>query len=280
MNLNAKKVLVVNLADKTSEVKSYVELHKYMGGVGLSLKLYEIYYNKEPVILSVGPLNGFFPFVSKTSALLNNDGVVEDSYIGGNLSLRIRYSGLDSIVFIGTADCPTIVDIQNTKTLFHPDDIDIGTLGLPGKRSTLKNLGKNLMLSDYFTTPENFLGKALTTKNVAGIVITGTETYTPQDFDRYTQLYHKILARKLELSVEEGKHHSCGNCPMGCGKSQYGEIGGNVLIHSMVACQYADTIYNDIGTLFSCLNTLGYDYRHEDIEYLPVLIEETLKKVS
>jgi aldehyde:ferredoxin oxidoreductase len=280
MNLNAKKVLVIDLNDQTSEVKSYVELHNFIGGIGLGVKLYEIFYNTEPVILSVGPLNGFFPYASKTSALLNNEGVLEDTYIGGNLSLRIRYSGLDSIVVTGTSDYPVVIDINNTRVNFHPADTDIGTLGLPGKRSTIKNAGKNLLLNDYFTTPENFLGKSLQAKNVIGMVVTGTEIYSPKEFDRYQELYYKILNRKADLSVDEGKHPSCGNCPMGCGKSQQGEIGGNVLIHSMVACQYADSIYNDIGTLFSCLNTLGYGYKHEDIEYLPVLIEETLKRIS
>jgi aldehyde:ferredoxin oxidoreductase len=280
MNLSAKKVLVIDLSNQTSEVKSYVELHKFFGGIGLGVKLYEIFYNREPVILSVGPLNGFFPYASKTSVLLNNEGVLEDTYIGGNLSLRIRYSGLDSIALLGKADEPVVLDIQNAKVSFHPADVEIGTLGLPGKRSSIKNSGKILQLSDYFTTPENFFGKSLQAKNVMGMVITGTEIFTPKNFDRYQELYYKILNRKSDLSVDEGKHPSCGNCPMGCGKSKQGEIGGNVLIHSMVACQYADSIYNDIGTLFSCLNTLGYDYKHEDIEYLPVLIEDTLKKVA
>ncbi len=67
---------------------------------------------------------------------------------------------------------------------------------------------------------------------------------------------------------------------MGCGKSRVGEIGGNVLIDSLVACQFADKIYTDIGIVFSCLNVLGYNHTHEDMENLPKLIEDTIRKLS
>ena len=65
----------------------------------------------------------------------------------------------------------------------------------------------------------------------------------------------------------------------GMQKSKVGEIGGNVLLNSLVACQFADKIYTDIGVVFSCLNTLGYEYTHEDIENLPELIEETIRNI-
>ena len=67
---------------------------------------------------------------------------------------------------------------------------------------------------------------------------------------------------------------------MGCEKSQRGEIGGNVLIHSLVSCAFATNIYSNIGVVFSCLNILGYDYTHEDIESLPTLIEQILRELS
>ena len=110
--------------------------------------------------------------------------------------------------------------------------------------------------------------------------VTGTEIYKPENFSSYEKLYYNILNKKSELRVEEGVYPSCSNCPMGCGKSRVGEIGGNVLIHSLVACHFADKIYSDIGVVFSCLNLLGYDYTHEDLENLPKLIEDILKRVS
>jgi aldehyde:ferredoxin oxidoreductase len=90
MDPKVKKVLIVNLENKTSEVKSFIDLNIYIGGVGLGLKLAEMYKDHNPVIFSIGPLNGFFPFASKTALILNDKGAFEDLYIGGNLSLRIR----------------------------------------------------------------------------------------------------------------------------------------------------------------------------------------------
>ncbi len=277
---NAKKILEINLSKKEYGVKSVHELNAYIGGVGLGLKLMEMYYDKDPLIFAVGPLNGLFPFVSKTAVIINNDGVVEDIYLGGNLSLRVRYAGIDAIVIYGKFEERGIVDILNSEVTFRQGIEDIDSLGLPGKRSVIRQEGNKLVLGGYFNAPEYFLEKEFAKRNIEGVVVTGTEIINVEDFAKYEELYHKILLRKPELSVLEGSYPSCANCPMGCGKSKTGEIGGNVLLHSLVACQYADKIYTDVGVVFSCLNVLGYDYTHEDIESLPSLIEETLRKMS
>lgn len=275
-----KKALIIDLAKKTSEVKSFGDLRNFVGGIGVGLKLYEMYKTRDPIIFSVGPLNGFFPFASKTSVILSDEGVIEDLYVGGNLSLRIKFTGVDSIVICDKSREDVTLDITNTTVSFKPAETDLHSLGLPGKRSLLDFTGKEFLVQDYFSTPENFLETAARNKKVAGISITGTEVLKPQNFATYEKLYHEILKKRLELRVEEGIYPSCANCPMGCGKSKVGEIGGNVLIHSLVACHYADKIYSDIGVVFSCLNVLGYDYTHEDLENLPKLIEETLRNIS
>ena len=280
MNLTSKKVLIIDLEKQLSEVKSYADLQKYMGGVGLGLKLMQLFGDMDPVVLSVGPLNGFFPYASKTSVVLNDDGVIEDLYIGGTLSSRLRFTGLDSILICGTAVDKTVVEIIDTEVLFKPAGTDMGSLGLPGRRTILTKDDSKFVTDKYFTTPEYFLETKLEKKNVLGISITGTEVFNPRPLDKYQELYHKILARKEDISVLEDTFPSCANCPMGCSKSKVGELGGNVLIHSLVACQYAEKIYSDVGIVFSCLNTLGYDYTHEDIENLPKLIEETLKSLN
>lgn len=279
MDLTAKKVLLINLTKEEAEAKTFDEIDKYIGGIGVGLKLMEIFQDKNPVIFSIGPLNGFFPYASKTAIILDNDGVTEDIYIGGNLSLRMRYAGLDAIVIYGKSPTGVILDIQNTKVAFRESGTDTNLLGLPGKRSDLIVKDK-IILNSYFTTPEDFLENTLRAKGVEGIVLTGTEIFKPSDFDKYQELYRNLLKRKDEVSVLEGTYPSCSNCPMGCGKSQVGEIGGNVLIHSLVACQYADKVYSDVGIVFSCLNVLGYDYTHEDIEALPILIEDILRRLS
>jgi len=280
MGNTIKKALIIDLSNQTSEVKSFSDLNSYVGGIGIGLKLFETYKHTDPIVFSIGPLNGFFPFASKTSVIVSDNGVIEDLYVGGNLSLRIKFSGVDSIVVCNKSVENIILDITNTAISFKQGNADISSLGLPGKRSLINLSKKEFLVQDYFSTPENFLENNLIQKNVSGMCVTGTEIYKPENFSSYEKLYYDILNKKSELRVEEGIYPSCSNCPMGCGKSRVGEIGGNVLIHSLVACHFADKIYSDIGVVFSCLNVLGYDYTHEDLENLPKLIEDTLKRVS
>ena len=277
---SAKKVLIINIDKKEFDVKTFVDINNYIGGVGLGLKLLEIYADREPLIFAIGPLNGFFPFVSKTAVVLNDEGSIEDLYVGGSLSLRMRFAGIDALVICGKAESKTVVEILNTQVTFHGEITDLQSLGLPGKRCVIEHEYNKTLVDGYFTTPENYLEKIFLQKNLRGIVITGTEVYSPKNFEEYQKLYKSLLARTSDLRVEKGIYPSCSNCPMGCGKSRVGEIGGNVLVDSLVACQFADKIYTDIGIVFSCLNVLGYNHTHEDIENLPKLIEETIRKLS
>lgn len=280
MDLLNKRVLFVNLEDETFEVKSFPDLNKYIGGVGLGLKLYEQYAQDNPVIFSVGPLNGFFPYVSKTSVVFFDGNNVEDTYLGGYLSTRIKFSDLDAIVLKNKSKNGTLLDIHDNKVIFLPQNVDIKKLGLPGKKSVITISDKEFLLDNYFISKEKNLYVKLLTKNVGGLVITGTEIFTIKDFERYTQLYAEILGKTQALSVEKAFFPSCSGCPMGCEKSKYGEVGGNVLVHSLAACQYAESIFSDIGTVFSCLNTLGYGYTHEDLENLGGLIREVLANIN
>lgn len=275
-----KKVLVIDLESKTSEVKSFSDLNEYFGGLGIGLRLFEIFKETNPVVFSTGPLNGYFPFVSKTSIIVSDNGVIEDLYIGGNLSSRIKFTGLDSIVICNNSKEEVVLDITNSDVAFKSAETDMQSLGLPGRRSVLQFEEGKFLLQDYFSTPENLLEKCIGQKKLQGICVTGTEVFKPENFSAYEKLYQEILAKKDELRTERGPYPSCSNCPFGCGKSKAGEIGGNVLVHCLVACHFADKIYSDIGVVFSCLNVLGYDYTHEDLENLPKLIEDTIKRIS
>jgi len=93
METRPRKILSIDLTKKEYEVKSFEDLNSYIGGVGLGFKLMEMYYDKNPLIFAVGPLNGLFPFASKTAVVINNDGVIEDVYLGGSISLRICRAG-------------------------------------------------------------------------------------------------------------------------------------------------------------------------------------------
>ena len=280
MGSSSKKVLFIDLKNQKAEVKSFPDLKKYIGGVALGLRLYELYRDSKPVIFSVGPLNGFFPFASKTSVILSHQKVVEDIYLGGYLSTRIKYADLDSIVIFGKAPEETVLDLENESVTFKPGDTNVGSLGLPGKKSSFVLNDEGVFLDEYFTDPQGLLAKKLTNMRVKGLSITATKNFAIKNPTKYEELYKAILERTKELKVEKGFFPSCAGCPMGCEKSKTGEIGGNVLAHSLVACDFAENIFSDLGTVFSCLNVLGYDYTHEDIENLPVLVQNTLGSIA
>lgn len=281
MDSSAKKILYIDLNSKSYEVKGETELAEYVGGVGIGLKIFSNYKEKDPIIISVGPLNGFFPYASKTSIILSDEGVIEDIYIGGTLGSRIRFSGLDAIVIMGKSNTKVVLDITNENASFKESETDLGTLGLPGMRSILAEDSKGKMLIDrYFTSPERFLEKKLNEKNVYAMAITGSKTFDLRNKQRYEEIYRNLLSRTDEMHVKQFGNPSCSGCPMGCEMSKTGELGGNVLIHCLVACTYAEGIYSDIGVIFSCLNVLGYDYTHEDLEKLPKLINGLLKEIE
>jgi hypothetical protein len=283
----AKKALIIDLKTRKSEVRSFPDLYHYIGGVSLGLKLFSLYRDEDPVIFSVGPLNGFFPYASKTSVVLQTGGVVEDLYIGGGLSYRIRFAGVDSIIIKGAVPNgeQTILNINDTSVEFLPKTADLNSVGLPGKRSLyifsdLSQILSKLTLDGYFVTPENYLENKFLAKNLLGIVITGNNTFDIANREKYESFYKSLLSGTEKMTVTRDFFPSCSGCPMGCSLSKVGEIGGNVLVHSLVACAYSQKIYSDVGTVFACLNALGYEYRHEDIEDLPRLVDKTLKELQ
>ena len=274
-----RQILYINIEKNETEAKTFSELRSYIGGVGLGLKLLSIYKDEDPIIFSVGPLNGFFPFASKTSVVFQNEGSVEDIYFGGSLSFRLRFLGIDALVLSGISKNPVVINIDDVVSFMKMDE-DIKLHGLPGKRSILSLESKGLFLDGYFQASEKILEKKFVEKNVKSVIFTGIKTFPIVNEERYKQIYKEILSRANELSVIKGEYPSCSGCPMGCINSGIGEIGGNVLVHCLVGCSFAEKIYSDVGTIFSCLNSLGYDYTHEDIENAPRLITETLTEFS
>ncbi len=274
-----RKILFVDLEKQTYETKALDNLGIYIGGVGLGIKLIYDNYQEDIVVIATGPLNGFFPFASKTAIIFENKGVIEDLYIGGTLSTRLRFAGIDAIVLTGKNPTGVILDIQNENVIFRPKDSDILSFGLPGKKSSLSILNGKFFLDEYFIADDTFFDEKLIEMGIGGMVITGTKTFAIENKEKYEEMYKKILSKSNELLVEKNSYPSCSGCPMGCAKSRIGEIGGNVLIHSLIACKYAEPIYSDVGIIFSCLNVLGYAQTHEDIEAVPNMIQQILKEM-
>ena len=279
MNFSSKKVLYVNLTTRSFEIKTYPDLHAFLGGLALGLKIISLNKEKSPLVFSVGPLTGAFPFVSKTCILDYSEGLTE-LYLGGGLSSRIRFAGFDAMVVFGRSSEPVFLEIRPSEITFLTSPDLFAEAGLPGRSSKLSFNKQFLVLNDYFYTWENKLAAFFENRNLAGLVVNATLSLDLQNSSVYKALYNEILDRSSDLSVLSADNPSCSGCPMGCAKSQIGETEGNVLVHSLVACKYASAIYSDLGIVFSCLNSLGYDYTHEDLESIPRLVKGLLKELK
>ncbi|MFA5776749.1 MAG: aldehyde ferredoxin oxidoreductase N-terminal domain-containing protein [Patescibacteria group bacterium] len=278
--MEPKKTLFVNLSQKTAEMQLLPELTPCVGGVTLGVKLYSLYKDFDPVVICVGPLNGFFPFASKTCFVVQNDGVMEDLYIGGGLSFRLKFACLDALVLAGSSSEDVILDITNDEVKFLDAQTDLDSLGLPGKRSILHMKKDSLLLDGYFGFDLGILEKKFLAKKIFGFSVTGTKKVPILGSAKYMTLFNDILGQKELVNAQESNCPSCSGCPLGCDKSQTGEMGGNILVHSLVACGYAENIYSNLGMVFACLDCLGYKYTHEQLEALPDLFTKTLKEIS
>jgi aldehyde:ferredoxin oxidoreductase len=273
-----KKILYINLTDQTFEIKSHDDYWQYIGGVGLGARVLSALEDKASVVFSVGPLNGFFPFASKTSVLFKLGGELHDTYLGGSLSWRIRFTGLDSIVLIGQAKEPVVIDIVDETVNFKSPDSNMEDLGLPGKKSSIE-VGQKVILDGFFEPGITALTSALKNKNVAGISITGTKDFDIEDREKFQVAYDLVISQIDKMTVEKGGNPSCAGCPMGCNKSQVGEVGGDAGVHSLAGCIFAEQIYSNTNTVFACLDALGYGYTHEDIEKSPSLTTSLMEEL-
>lgn len=278
--MELKKTLFVNLSQKTAEVQLLPELTPYVGGVAMGIKLYSLYKDFDPVVACVGPLNGYFPFASKTCFVVQDGGVMEDLYIGGGLSFRLKFAGIDALVLAGSSSEDTILDITNDEVKFLDAQTDFDFLGLPGKKSILQMEKGSLILDGYFGFDSGMLENKFVAKKMLGFSVTGTKKVPILEGAKYQTLFTDILAQKELVKTEASSYPSCSGCPLGCDKSKTGEMGGNILVHSLVTCGYAENIYSNLGTVFACLDCLGYKYTHEQLEALPDLFTKTLKEIS
>lgn len=280
MNYWNKKALCIDLSTHSSEIKSFPELVEFLGGLPLGLKLGEMYIEERPLIFTIGPLNGFFPFVSKTCILDLGDSI-KDVYLGGSLSTRLQFAGFDALVLNGISENSTFLQIDSQGAVFLDSEESFFKSSLPGRSSKIE-VGESTLLDGYFETAEDFLSRNLKKRKVRGIMVNATNSFSIKNPLEYSGLYARILEKGLQENpfLEVGNRPSCSGCPLGCEKSRVGEVSGNVLVHSLVACDHMSNLYSDLGIVFSCLNVLGYDYKHEDLEQIPKLVERLWKDLS
>jgi len=114
IDLSRFRVLVFDLGSAKGHVETLEGRDDFVGGSGLAAMLYERFglagepwdHPEQPFILTVGPLTGLFPLMSKTVTAFKSPyhDQYTESHAGGRSALAIRYAGFDAIVIKGRAD--------------------------------------------------------------------------------------------------------------------------------------------------------------------------------
>lgn len=273
----SRQVLHIDLSKQSASLGSFADLGKLLGGLGIGLDLLSQFREQSPTVFSIGPLNGYFPFVSKVCALSLISGKVVESYLSGRVSLMMRFAGIDSLVITGVSATPLylsiypggVVDFLNSPSAAG----DFLKSGIAGRRTFL-TFSNNRSLSDDYFDIETEIGRKLYLTNLLGFTISGDSALPIARESDYRELYLDLMGKGNLLRVPYDGNMSCGGCPAGCDFSKLEEQEFElVLSHSLVACGFAGPIYEDIPLIFSCLNSLGLPYRHEDLESLPERIK-------
>ena len=115
------RVLTIDLTSKSWEVEERPDLFRFLGGVGVGIRLLDenVLYDRDPldsgqpVIFCVGPLSSIYPVITKTVCMFRSPLTNElgESYAGGRLALAMVYSGYDAIVIKGDSPRPVYLSI-------------------------------------------------------------------------------------------------------------------------------------------------------------------------
>ncbi|MHA1294464.1 MAG: aldehyde ferredoxin oxidoreductase family protein [Promethearchaeota archaeon] len=128
------KIAYINLSESKIEIKDLEKeiAENYIGGVGLSAKLiYDLLTDDDYEILKKDPLSGKNPLVFATGPLTGTatpsssrysvsgisplTGIWGESTSGGFFPIALKKSGYDALIFIGEADKPKFIYIQDGK---------------------------------------------------------------------------------------------------------------------------------------------------------------------
>lgn len=271
MNLDYKRVLYINLDEQTFEFKIHEDLWEFIGGVAVSYKLALDNFEDDPMILSCGPLSGYFPYVSKANFMYLDSGRFVERYGGGSIATKMNLASIDSIVIIGKPNDFIKITVYDKEVLFSKElerDFDKTIYDFVVKKNKINSLG-------YF----NFHNKPLDELEIDGgfgINIESARSMDLVNFYDYENLYNGFLNQYKELSVEPRNNPSCSGCPMGCDNSSMGEDDLNIAIlpRCLIACNYAEEIFKNIPNVYASLNSVGYKYHHSHLENLPKLVGE------
>ena len=265
-------VLDIDLEKRVASFDTYPDLTPLLGGLATGLELLRQHKENCLAVLSVGPLNGFFPFVSKFCALSIFPEGPREYYIGGRFALIMKFANIDSLIVRGVASEPLTLSVEPSgRVEFSPDlqEEEFLKIGVAGRRSFI-TFGNDESLVDNYFIFDQAIGRKLYMGNLRRFLISASSSLKVGKPDEYKDIYSEILKKGSELEVSYSDRSSCGLCPAGCSFSKETEERLELVYsHCLVACGFASRIYENIPRIFSCLNSIGFPYKHEDLESLP-----------
>ena len=221
------KTVIINLKDgKITETKSDINnLHSFLGGRGLGLKLYYdlITPDINPLspenilVFTTGsltgtrtPLSGRHVMVSKSPLT----GTIFDSSSGGFFGKELKFAGIDALIIKGTADEPVYISIHNNNINIHPANDLWGKnvrqctddLSKKGRTACIGRAGERLVpvanvINDYFhACGRGGLGAVMGSKKLKAIVVKGTCKPDIADGKRFEKLCSEASS-KIEKGV-------------------------------------------------------------------------------
>jgi aldehyde:ferredoxin oxidoreductase len=235
------RVLTIDLSHRTHSVEDRSDLFdESLGGSGVAIRLLEEACpqgadplgEENPIVLAVGPLVGHFPLASKTVAMFKSPhtGNLGESHAGGRSAVAIRMAGYGAVVVVGRSRTPVYVVIEDDGVRFRDasalwglkSSYTVGTVlrereHHSGHRSILR-IGpageKQISYACVITeTYRHFgrlgLGAVFGSKNLKGLVVTGSRTLPVADSALYRSQYDGLFDAATGSSLMQ-KYHDLG----------------------------------------------------------------------
>jgi aldehyde:ferredoxin oxidoreductase len=215
------KTVIINLKDgKITETRSDINnLHSYLGGRGLGVKLYydRITPDIDPLspenilIFTTGPLTGTRTPLSGRHVMVSKSpltGTMFDSSSGGFFGKELKFAGIDALIIKGVAEEPVYVSIHNDDINIHPANDLWGEnvrqctdeLSTHGRTACIGRAGEQLVpmanvINDYFhACGRGGLGAVMGSKKLKAIVVKGTRKPDIADEKRFEKVRAEALS--------------------------------------------------------------------------------------
>ncbi|SPQ01693.1 Putative aldehyde ferredoxin oxidoreductase [Candidatus Sulfobium mesophilum] len=233
------RVLLVDLSTGRSTISDVEGRNTVAGGSGLAAMLFEKYciidkpWNEpeQPLILTIGPLTGYFPLMSKTVCAFKSPyhDQYAESHGGGRSALSLRFADYDALVITGRAKTPSAlvvgsrrIEIKDVHYLWGTDLQVAGKVlrqMFPGggHRTILRigPAGERLSPMACITadTYRHFGrlggGAVMGSKNLKAIMIHGDSTFMLPESKDYAKVFDKVYKDMTDTDMMS-KYHNLG----------------------------------------------------------------------